>query len=74
MRDKEWGLARDLRTAFERELKALSAGESDRIFSAAAAVVESGQLVGAGEALSCWQNYAGVSKTQVFRKGACNES
>jgi len=65
--EKEWGLAKDLRTQFERELKALGSGEYDRIFNEAAAVVQAGTLAFGGEVLTdAGDTTQAFTKQQVF--------
>lgn len=45
----EWGLAKDLARNYERELKALTDGAYDKLFNPAAATVETGTQVSAGD-------------------------
>ena len=63
----EWGLAKTLRSDFDLELKALAAGEYDKVFRPGAATVETGTLAGGGDILtSDGDTEQAFSKGQVF--------
>jgi hypothetical protein len=63
----EWGLAKNLQQEYERELKALAAGDYDKLFRPAAATLESGQQVTGGDIeTDSGDAEQAFSKTQVF--------
>lgn len=63
----EWSLARDLRAEFGRQLKALVAGDYDKLFRPGAATVDAGPQAGMGELTnSAGDVERAFSKTKVF--------
>lgn len=63
----EWGLAKTLQREYERELTALRGGEYDKLFTPAAATVESGTLFAGGDMTDeGGELERGFEKGQVF--------
>jgi len=63
----EWGLAKTLRSDYERELKALRSGEYDKVFRPGAATVSPDPLMGGGDVLTDeGETEQAFSKGQVF--------
>jgi hypothetical protein len=63
----DWGFAKNLDAQFTRELKALAAGDYDKIFRPSAATQETGEKVAVGDVLTDSGDVErAFSKTQVF--------